>query len=37
VLQIKGYDNQHKVLAERAALVDSLYTDPAQDGVVAPS
>jgi feruloyl-CoA synthase len=32
----KGYVNQRKVLAERAALVDLLYTDPAPPGVVAP-
>ena len=30
----KGYVNQRKVLAERAALVTLLYTDPAPPGVV---
>ena len=30
----KGYVNQRKVLARRAALVEMLYTDPAPDGVV---
>ena len=32
----KGYVNQRKVLAERAALVDLLYTGPAPAGVVVP-
>ena len=30
----KGYVNQRKVLAERAALVDLLYADPAPGGVI---
>jgi feruloyl-CoA synthase len=30
----KGYVNQRRVLAERAALAGLLYTDPAPDGVV---
>jgi feruloyl-CoA synthase len=30
----KGYVNQRKVLAERAALVELLYADPAPDGVI---
>ncbi len=30
----KGYVNQHKVLSERAALVELLYADPAAEGVV---
>ncbi len=30
----KGYVNQRKVLARRAALVEMLYTDPAPQGVV---
>ncbi len=33
----KGYVNQRKVLAARAALVDLLYTDPSPAGVVIPS
>ncbi len=33
----KGYLNQRKVLAERAALVDLLYTDPPSPGVVLPA
>jgi feruloyl-CoA synthase len=33
----KGYVNQRKVLTERAALVDRLYTDPAPPGVAVPS
>jgi feruloyl-CoA synthase len=32
----KGYVNQRKVLARRAALVDMLYTDPAPAGVIIP-
>jgi len=32
----KGYVNQRRVLAERAALVELLYTDPVPDGVVVP-
>jgi hypothetical protein len=30
----KGYVNQRKVLARRAALVEMLYADPAPPGVV---
>jgi feruloyl-CoA synthase len=30
----KGYVNQRTVLAERAALTDLLYADPAPPGVV---
>jgi feruloyl-CoA synthase len=33
----KGYVNQRKVLAERATLVDLLYTDPAPPGVIIPA
>jgi feruloyl-CoA synthase len=33
----KGYVNQRKVLTERAALVDLLYTAPAPRGVVVPA
>ena len=33
----KGYVNQRKVLTERAALVDLLYTAPAPPGVVVPA
>jgi feruloyl-CoA synthase len=33
----KGYVNQRRVLAERAALVDLLYTDPPPPGVVTPA
>jgi feruloyl-CoA synthase len=33
----KGYLNQRKVLAERAALVELLYTTPAPAGVVVPA
>jgi feruloyl-CoA synthase len=32
----KGYVNQRRVLAERAALVELLYTDPVPDGVIVP-
>ena len=31
----KGYVNQRKVLAHRAALIETLYTNPAPDGVAA--
>jgi feruloyl-CoA synthase len=30
----KGYLNQRRVLARRAALVDMLYADPAPAGVI---
>jgi feruloyl-CoA synthase len=30
----KGYINQRKVLARRAALVDLLYADPAPAGII---
>ena len=33
----KGYVNQRRVLAVRAALVDLLYTDPASEGVIVPA
>jgi feruloyl-CoA synthase len=33
----KGYLNQRKILAERTALVDLLYTDPPPPGVIAPA
>jgi len=33
----KGYVNQRRVLAERAALVDLLYTDPTPQGVIIPA
>jgi feruloyl-CoA synthase len=33
----KGYVNQRKVLAERSALVERLYTDPLPPGVVVPA
>ena len=33
----KGYVNQRKVLAGRAALVELLYTDPAPPGVIVPA
>jgi feruloyl-CoA synthase len=33
----KGYVNQRKVLAQRAALVGLLYTDPAPAGVIVPA
>jgi feruloyl-CoA synthase len=33
----KGYVNQRRVLAERAALVELLYTDPVPDGVIRPA
>jgi feruloyl-CoA synthase len=32
----KGYINQRRVLAERAALVELLYTDPVPDGMIPP-
>ncbi len=33
----KGYVNQRRVLANRAALVDLLYADPAPRGIITPA
>ena len=33
----KGYVNQRRVLAERAALVELLYADPVPPGVIVPA
>jgi feruloyl-CoA synthase len=33
----KGYLNQRRILAERAALVEALYADPAPPGVIVPA